>query len=278
MITHPNCKINLGLHVMRKRPDGYHDLETIFLPMPLFDTLEITPSEQLTFLQEGTPLDCDKDHNLCIKALRLLKQDFPEMGNVAIRLKKEIPTGAGMGGGSADAAFTLKMLNELFSLHLGIPQLERYAASLGADCAFFIQNQPAYGTGIGDVLEPIDMSCLNGYKFVFVKPQEAVSTAEAYRGAKPRNKWNHNPQTDLREAVKRPVAEWKECIVNDFESSIFPNHVAIAHCKQMLYDSGALYASMTGSGATVFGIFPQESDNKPALMGNYYVNNLFVHF
>lgn len=273
MLSTPNCKINLGLHVVSRREDGYHDLETIFLPVPIYDALTIEPADELSFRLEGESLDCDMEHNLCVKAFRLLRKDFPGMGNVKIVLKKKIPTGAGMGGGSADAAFMLKMLNEQFSLELSDSQLKRYAARLGADCAFFIEDRPSYATGIGDVLEPVDISCLNGYNFVFVKPPDAISTTEAYRGIQPRNKWKNDPHIDLREAVKRSIAEWKDCIVNDFESSIFPNHPAIAHCKQELYDAGALYSSMTGSGATVFGIFPPGIPYQPPQRPSYYVGS-----
>lgn len=260
MISHPNCKINLGLHVISRRPDGYHDLETIFLPVAICDTLEIVPAKSFAFFQEGTPLDCDAGNNLCVRAYNLLKTDFPNMGNVHITLNKYIPTGAGMGGGSSDAVYTLKMLNQLFSLGLDERQLERYATRLGADCAFFVRNKPAYGTGIGDKLEPLDMSALNGWGLALAKPNEAVSTAEAYRGVTPRERWESNPHIDLRQAVQLPVEEWKHCIVNDFESSLFPSHPAIARCKAELYEAGATFASMTGSGAAVFGLFPPEED------------------
>ncbi|MDY5968900.1 MAG: 4-(cytidine 5'-diphospho)-2-C-methyl-D-erythritol kinase [Bacteroidales bacterium] len=260
MIAYPNCKINLGLHIIRRRIDGYHNLETVFLPVPLHDTLELVADKDFSFLLKGAPLDCDTENNLCTKAYRLLKADFPMMGNVRMTLKKNIPTGAGLGGGSSDAAFTLKMLNQLFSLGLEKPQLENYAARLGADCAFFVGNQAAYGTGIGDKLETIDMSALEGWGIVIAKPDDAVSTAEAYRGVSPRNLWEHNPHVDLRQVLSRPVAEWRDKVVNDFENSIFPLHPAIAKCKEELYKTGAVYASMTGSGAAVFGLFSPEED------------------
>lgn len=276
MISTPNGKINLGLHVVSRREDGYHNLETIFLPVPICDTLTAEPANELSFRLEGNDLDCDMEHNLCVKAYRLLKKEYPHMGSVKIVLEKKIPTGAGMGGGSADAAFMLKMLNGLFSLGIGNSQLERYAARLGADCAFFVENRPAYATGIGDVMEPIDLSGLNGYNFVFVKPPDTVSTAEAYRSILPRNKRENDPRIDLREAVKRPLSEWKEYIVNDFEEHVFPAHPAIAHCKQELYEAGALYASMTGSGAAVFGIFPPGTAYRPLPKPCYYTGSCVI--
>ena len=256
MISYPNCKINLGLHVVGKRPDGYHDLETLFVPVhDLCDELEILPTTHYplpTISQDGIALDNDPDDNLCMRAWRLLHEEFA-IPPVSIRLKKGIPFGAGLGGGSADAAFTLKMLNEMFSLHLSDSDLERRAARLGADCACFIRNQAAYATGIGDRLEPIDLD-LSPYRIVIEIPAgEHVSTKEAYAGLSPFT--FHLSRPDLREAVKRPIGEWKDCIVNDFEASVFPSHPAIAALKDDLYRRGALYASMTGSGAAVFGIF-----------------------
>ena len=256
MITYPNCKINLGLFIVGQRPDGYHNLETLFFPVhSLHDELEITPlSTQRSPLitQEGIILGNIPEENLCMKAWRLLHDEFG-IPAVSIRLKKGIPFGAGLGGGSSDAAFTLKMLNEIFSLCLTDSQLEQHAARLGADCAFFVQNRPAYATGIGDILSPIDLD-LDNYRIVIEIPQgEHVSTKEAYRGL------NHDlfctARHDLREAVKLPIEQWRDLIVNDFELSVFPTHPAIAAIKEKMYTHGALYASMTGSGAAVFGIF-----------------------
>lgn len=252
MITYPNCKINLGLHVVGKRADGYHDLETLFLPVhSLRDELEITEGA-LAMQQDGIVLDNAPEDNLCMRAWRLLHDEFgiPE---VSIRLKKGIPFGAGLGGGSSDAAFTLKMLNEMFSLGLIDSQLEQRAARLGADCAFFIQNRPAYATGIGDRLSPIDLD-LSAYHIIIEIPEgEHVSTREAYGGLH-RDLFGQ-PRPDLREAVKQPIEEWRGLIGNDFEASVFPAHPAIAALKENMYARGALYASMTGSGAAVFGIF-----------------------
>lgn len=260
MITYPSCKINLGLHVVGKRPDGYHNLETIFLPVhSLCDELEIKPLSDNTngrpsMVQDGIALDNVPEDNLCMKAWNLLHDEFG-VPAVSIRLKKGIPFGAGLGGGSSDAAFTLKMLNQMYSLALTESQLEQRAARLGADCAFFIKNEPAYATGIGDVLSPIDLD-LSGYRIVIEIPEgEHVSTKEAYSGLK-RDLFG-TVRPDLWKAVKRPIEDWRDLIVNDFEASVFLSHPAIAAHKENMYARGALYASMTGSGAAVFGVFAQ---------------------
>lgn len=252
MLSTPNCKINLGLHVVARRPDGYHDLETIFLPVhELHDILEIEPSDQFQFLQEGIAVDCALEDNICVNAYRLLQHDFPQVGAVRMRLVKQVPFGAGLGGGSSDAAFTLKMLNELFSLGLSTVQLQCYAARLGADCAFFIENRAAYATGIGDQLQLLDFDLETMGLHVEIRiPDDHVSTREAYQGIHP-----HPSPFDLRDAVRCPVGEWREKIVNDFEESVFPVHPAIRQLKEQLYAEGALYASMSGSGSAVFGLF-----------------------
>ena len=278
MTTYPNCKINLGLHVVGRRADGYHDLETLFIPVPdLCDELEITelPAADASssgaalaprMSQSGIALDNAPEDNLCIRAWRLLHDEFG-IPAVDIRLEKRIPFGAGLGGGSSDAAFTLRMLNDMFSLGLGTADLERRAARLGADCAFFVQNRPAYATGIGDCLEPIEWKAESGkWKVVIEIPDgEHVSTKEAYAGLKlpgcspsqgeVSEGLRGKQRPDLRQAIRRPIGEWRHLIVNDFEASVFPAHPAIAALKDDLYRRGALYASMTGSGAAVFGIF-----------------------
>ena len=259
MITYPNCKINLGLHVVGKRPDGYHDLETIFLPVnDMCDELEITDTQATSpeMIQDGIVLDNAPDDNLCMKAWRLMHDEL-DIPPVSIRLRKNIPFGAGLGGGSSDAAFTLKMLNEMFSLSLTDSQLEQRAARIGADCAFFIKNQPAYATGIGDKLSPVEWQLASGeWRVVIEIPEgEHVSTKEAYGGLNKELFGAKRP--NLREAIKAPIEEWKNLIVNDFEVSIFPSHPAIEALKNDMYRRGALYASMTGSGAAVFGIFSE---------------------
>ena len=263
MITYPNCKINLGLHIVGRRADGYHDLETLFLPVSdLCDELEVTELSPAALsggaalaprmTQDGLPLDNAPDDNLCVRAWRLLHEEYG-IPAVAIRLRKGIPFGAGLGGGSSDAAFTLRMLSEMFSLGLTDADLELRAARLGADCAFFVRNRPAYATGIGDRLSPISLD-LGAYRIAIEIPaDEHVSTKEAYAGID-RSRFGQ-PRPDLREAVRRPVAEWRDLIVNDFEASVFPAHPAIAALKEEMYRRGALYASMTGSGAAVFGLF-----------------------
>ncbi len=262
MRTSPNCKINLGLQVMRRRPDGYHDLESLFLPVSLCDELAIEPAPCFSFSQDGIAIDGDPGDNLVVRAYRLLRDAFPDrVGEVYIRLTKQIPFGAGLGGGSSDAAFTLKMLNELFALSLSSEELRRYAARLGADCPFFIDNVPTYVTGIGDLLTPLDFNPINDFRMLLVKPDEAVSTAEAYRGITPRDRWDKGDAFcgDLRQLVKQPVERWRDTVVNDFERSVFPSHPKIEALKRAFYEAGARYASMTGSGSAVFALFDADA-------------------
>ena len=250
MISYPTPKINIGLHVLRKREDGFHDIETLFYPVGAFrDELEIVPSDHFSIEIEGA--DWDPQSDLTAKAWRLLAEERG-IGPVAIRVRKGVPVGAGLGGGSSDCAFALKMLNELFSLGLSTVELEQYAARLGADCAFFIRNIPQWGSGKGDILKPADID-LSAYRIRVEIPQGVhVSTAEAYKGLTPRE-----TSIPLSEALKRPVTEWRDNVVNDFESSVFPKHPEISQLKDKMYSEGAIYASMTGSGAAVFGLFPQ---------------------
>lgn len=256
MTTHPICKINLGLHVVGRREDGYHNLETVFLPVgSMTDTLTIERADTFSFRQDGIDLDNPPMDNLCVKAYNLLRDEFAgRVAPVAMRLTKAIPFGAGLGGGSSDAAFTLRMLNEMFALGLDDRQLERRAARLGADCAFFVKARPCYATGIGDLLEPIDL-VLDGFEVrVRIPEGEHVATREAYGGLD-RSLFGQ-PRPDLREALRLPVGQWRTTVENDFERSVFPSHPRIAQLKQDLYAQGAAYASMTGSGAAVFGLFP----------------------
>jgi 4-diphosphocytidyl-2-C-methyl-D-erythritol kinase len=250
MICFPNAKINLGLRVVSKRPDGYHNIETVFYPVPLCDALEMIPSEtnETTFTQTGILVDGNPGDNLVMKALRLLEKDF-DLPEIAVYLRKQIPFGAGLGGGSADAAFMLKLLNDFAGLGLSVEQLEKYASRLGADCPFFIRNSPVFAEGIGDVFTPVEIS-LRGYYLVLVKPDIHVSTKEAYAGITPKQ-----PTSRLTEMIRLPLAEWKTLMINDFEEGIFARYPAIGAIKQALYDRGAIYASMSGSGSSVFGIF-----------------------
>ena len=258
MITFPNAKINLGLDIVQKRPDGYHNLETVFYPIPLCDILEITPATEpdapdYTFKMYNAVFEGNDADNLVIKAYKALAADH-KLPKVDISLYKHIPTGAGLGGGSADAAFALKMLNDIADLGLTSAQLCAYASRIGADCAFFIDNTPAYATGIGDILTPTQCS-ISGYHLVLVKPDIHVSTKDAYSLVTPQK-----PQEPLTDIAARPINEWKGAMKNDFEKSIFAKHPTMAKVKEQLYAMGAIYASMSGSGSSFFGIFSEEQD------------------
>lgn len=251
MLAFPLCKINLGLSVIEKRNDGYHTIETVFYPIPLTDILEVLHSTKLTFSATGTPIPGDSNNNLCLKAYHLLEQDF-SLSPVAIHLHKVIPTGAGLGGGSADAAYTLRLLNSLFELSLSKTQLQHYAQQLGSDCAFFLEDEAMLGTGRGELLQPIKLS-LKGKYLVLLKPPIHVSTAEAYQGVKPQV-----CTPSIATVVEQmAIDEWKNFLKNDFELSVFEHYPKIASYKAMLYEQGAIYASMSGSGSSVFGIFDQ---------------------
>lgn len=261
MITFPCAKINLGLNIVSKRPDGYHNLETVFYPIPLTDALEIKymdekfPSESPCDLKiTGNDVDCNEEDNLVIKAYQLLAADF-QLPRVHAHLVKRIPTQAGLGGGSSDAAYMIRLLDERFRLNIGIPEMERYAAKLGADCAFFITADPSYAEGIGDVLMPADVpgAGLGGYYLAVVKPSVAVSTRDAYTAIVPKT-----PAKCCRDIVRQPIETWKDELVNDFEASIFAMHPELAAIKQSLYDAGAVYAAMSGSGSALFGIFREQ--------------------
>lgn len=261
MITFPCAKINLGLNIVSKRPDGYHNLETVFYPIPLTDALEIKymdekfPSESPCDLKiTGNDVDCNEEDNLVIKAYQLLAADF-QLPRVHAHLVKRIPTQAGLGGGSSDAAYMIRLLDERFRLNIGIPEMERYAAKLGADCAFFITADPSYAEGIGDVLMPADVpgAGLGGYYLAVVKPSVAVSTRDAYAAIVPKT-----PAKCCRDIVRQPIETWKDELVNDFETPIFAMHPELAAIKQSFYDAGAVYAAMSGSGSALFGIFREQ--------------------
>lgn len=253
MITFPNAKINLGLNIVSKRPDGYHNLETIFYPIPLRDSLEIgvldsSHNKSYKFHQSGIKLEGDASTNLVVKAYNLLKEEY-KLPPIEIYLHKNIPTGAGLGGGSADAAFMLKLLNDKFSLNLSTSQLENYAATLGADCAFFIQNKPTFAEGIGTKFTPIDLD-LKGYDLFLIKPDLFISTQMAFAKIKPQPA-KHSPY----KLASLPLEEWRTKLTNDFEDSLFPELPQLAEIKDYLYNNGAIYASLSGSGSTVYGIF-----------------------
>ncbi len=253
MILFPNAKINIGLNITERRLDGYHNLETIFYPIKINDALEVVESDKLTFTSSGLEIPGDMDDNLCVKGYHLLKKDF-DLPPVAIHLHKHIPIGAGLGGGSSDAAFFIKLMNQKFELSLSIAQQQDYARTLGADCAFFIENKPVFAFDKGDEFESIKLD-LSAYHIVLVMPPVHVSTGEAYRGVQPAP-----VKESLYDLINEPVAKWKKFIKNDFEASIFKNHVTIRGVKAALYEAGALHASMSGSGASVFGIFEQQPD------------------
>lgn len=252
MIVYPNAKINIGLNITERRSDGYHNIETVFYPIAINDILEIVfPKEQngeYIWKQSGNKLDCSDDNNICIKALRLLRENF-KLPTVGMFLIKNIPSGAGLGGGSADGAFVLSQINRLCNLGMNNDELCAMAAKLGADCAFFINNTPCYATGIGDKLTPINLN-LSGKYICVIKPDIHVSTAEAYAGVTP-----HKPNISVADIVSRPITEWRNLLINDFEATVFAKHAEIKEIKEFLYQNGALYASMSGSGSAVYGIF-----------------------
>ncbi|MCR4994921.1 MAG: 4-(cytidine 5'-diphospho)-2-C-methyl-D-erythritol kinase [Bacteroidales bacterium] len=254
MIVYPNAKINLGLHVLRRRSDGYHDLATVFYPIPLQDALEVHEAERFRFRQAGTILDCPAGDNLVIRSLGLLESEF-SIPNLDIFLYKHIPSGAGLGGGSADAAFMMRLLNEEFHLGLSADDLRQRLASIGADCPFFVDNQPALATGIGDHLIPLDYS-LEGWNLLLVKPDIEVSTRDAYAGVRPLEREGEDGAA-LLAALQQPVEEWQGVLVNDFEPGIFSRHPEIAAIRDLMLDLGATYAAMSGSGSAVFGLFRQ---------------------
>ena len=268
MILYPNCKINLGLRVIRKRPDGYHDLETVFVPIyGLHDELEVESvqhsaiSNQISFEQEGIAVDCPAEDNLIVKCYRQMRAKYPQIGDVAVRFKKNIPFGAGLGGGSSDAAHMAVALNELFQLRLTKEQLAAEVKPLGADCPFFVYNTPCYAEGIGDLLTPVELD-LEGIRIIMIKPEEGVSTKEAYSGI------TRHPEVagEIQKAVammRQKCAEIDDTIfVNDFEATVFPLHPQIAAIKKRLLDAGAFYASMSGSGSTVFGLFKNDPEGR----------------
>ena len=277
MILYPNCKINLGLRVIRKRPDGYHDLETVFVPIyGLHDELEVeriqntdrfadriqTNNDGLMFSQEGIAVDCPAEDNLIVKCYRQMRAKYPQIGDVAVRFKKNIPFGAGLGGGSSDAAHMAVALNELFCLRLTKEQLAAEVKPLGADCPFFVYNTPCYAEGIGDLLTPVELD-LEGIRIVMIKPEEGVSTKEAYSGITRHPEVAGQIKSVLCQA--KPVSTLSGeagPFVNDFEATVFPLHPQIAAIKKRLLDAGAFYASMSGSGSTVFGLFKNDPEGR----------------
>ena len=267
MVLFPNCKINLGLHIIRKREDGYHDLETIFYPIALKDALEGIRTEGggIQFTSSGLPVAGNPHDNLCVKAYHLLQKDFPDLPGLQVHLHKQIPMGAGLGGGSADGAFMLLLINRLCNLELSQARLIRYALQLGSDCPFFILNQPCFAEGRGERMQPIPLD-LSAYRFVLINPGIHVSTAQAFAGISPKK-----PAQPITTITSLPVTEWKNRLVNDFEKHVTAIHPAISAAKDELYARGALYAAMTGSGSTVYGIFPRSTRPRIQASQNWQV-------
>lgn len=258
MVSFPNAKINLGLNIIEKRNDGFHNLETIFLPIDIKDVLEIiiniNKESGIEFTSSGLQIVGDISCNLCVRAYKLLQKDF-NLPAVIVHLHKAIPMGAGLGGGSADGAFALQMLNEKLELNLTSQQLIQYALQLGSDCPFFIENKACFATSRGEILTPIELD-LSSYKIVIVNPEIHISTAWAFSNIVPKS-----PANSIKEIIKKPIITWKNELVNDFEKSVLKEHPAINQIKETLYNYGAIYASLSGTGSTVFGIFNHQVEN-----------------
>lgn len=269
MLLLPNCKINIGLNIVSKRSDGYHNLETVFFPIPLRDNLEFKEIENedvpYRLVSGGVPIEGKPEDNLIVKVYLDMKAEF-NLPALELSLYKNIPMGAGLGGGSSDAAAMMKGLNEAYNLQLSAEDMEKRLAKFGADCPFFVRNKPAYATGIGDELTNCNVSLKDKF-IVLVKPDVFVSTKEAYAHVTPKL-----PAIPLAEAIKLPIETWKEQIVNDFEQSVFPFHPELPAIKQTLYDMGAVYVSMSGSGSTMYGIF-----NRPTPEANEVFDKCFVY-
>jgi len=253
MIAFPNCKINLGLNIVRKRADGFHDIESVFYPLPLNDVIEIVKSDNFQFTETGQPVNGTEEDNLCLRAYRLLQQDFPELPPVRMHLHKVIPMGAGLGGGSANAAFMLKLLNDKFHLQLSTEQLLDYALRLGSDCPFFIINKPALATGRGEILQTINLD-LSGYSILLINPKIHINTGWAF--GQLREPATRKPLMDV---ISQPIETWKHELINDFEIPVIKCHPELAEIKSKLYEAGALYAAMSGSGSCFYGIFPKNT-------------------
>ena len=272
MLSFPNCKINLGLHNLGKREDGFHNLETVFYPIVFKDALELIPatnnSTEIEFTGTGLPVDGNIADNLCVKAYHLLKKDFPKLPALKVHLHKTIPMGAGLGGGSADASFMLKMLNDKFKLNLSTDQLLHYALPLGSDCPFFIINKPCFATGRGEVLEEIKVD-LAAYKIVLINPGIHINTGWAFSNISPAL-----PKISVKEIVQQPITTWKDELKNDFETAVFAAHPQVKEIKENLYQQGAIYAAMSGSGSTVFGIFERNAGSVSLKYTNYFIKTI----
>ncbi len=274
MISFPNCKINIGLNIIQKRPDGYHDIETIFLPVPLSDILEVIPasdnSNPFNLEVTGIAVDCAPEKNLCVRSYQLLQKEY-NLPPADIHLHKVIPSGAGLGGGSSDAAFMLKMLSKLFNLCLSEDELCNLASTLGSDCAFFIKNRALFGYGRGNLFHETT-GLTYPVKIVIIHPGINVSTAEAYASITPRR-----PETGIEELIQQDISKWKDTLKNDFEEPVFQKYPQIRKIKEMLYEHGAVYASMSGSGSAVYGLFTENMPPSAEMFpGMFYYSSSII--
>lgn len=267
MVSFPNCKINIGLYVTGKRADGFHNIETIFFPIPIKDALEIIedPEKQdISFTSSGLAIEGPSSNNLCMKAYALLKKDFPSLPGIKMHLHKNIPMGAGLGGGSADGTFALKLLNEKFDLRIDSESLKHYALQLGSDCPFFILNKPCLATGRGEILEPLNID-LHHYRILVVNPGIHINTGWAFSSLK-----KLSSTVNLKQLIESPVNTWKDRISNDFESAACEKYPEIPAIKKNLYAAGAVYAAMTGTGSTVYGIFSNDQEVDIKFPASYF--------
>jgi 4-diphosphocytidyl-2-C-methyl-D-erythritol kinase len=267
LVVFPNCKINLGLHVLGKRSDGFHDLETIFYPLPIHDALEILPSAEnkTTCTTTGLSINVQSENNICTKAYELLKNDFPHLPTLQIHLHKVIPSGAGLGGGSSDAAYTLQLINKKWQLGLDESKLSEYAAELGSDCPFFTLNRPCLASGRGEILEPVSVD-LSAYTIVVVHQGIHVATGWAFSKLQ-----SYTGRTSLRDVIIKPIDKWKDELHNDFERPIFEHYPEIAGIKEVFYEKGALYSSLSGSGSAVYGLFPKSTELQFHFQAHYFI-------
>jgi 4-diphosphocytidyl-2-C-methyl-D-erythritol kinase len=269
MVVFSNCKINLGLHIVSKRDDGFHNLETVFYPIPFYDVIEVIEAPQFTFTTSGLEIPSTLNNNLCVKAYTLLKKDFTTLPPIHLHLQKNIPMGAGIGGGSANAAYTLLLLNQKFKLGLSTTKLIYYATQLGSDCAFFIENKVSFAKGRGEILEPLTID-LRNYHIALVFSPVHVSTAEAFGGIVAKQ-----PITSCRDIINNPVEAWRHKLSNDFEDSIFKIYPSLLKTKNALYQLGGTYVSMTGSGSTIYGLFDKKNIDMLSLKNKLH---LYQHY
>ena len=267
MIRFSNCKINIGLYIVQKRMDGFHNLATIFVPLPTYDVIEILPSTKVALHIYNQKIPGNKKDNIVLKAYHLLAEKY-NLPPVQIHLLKNIPVGAGLGAGSANGVNTLQLLNDYFSLQISKNELRSLAASLGSDCPFFIENQPCYATQKGDELVPIDIDFSN-YTLVLVNPGIHIATPWAFSNITPKT-----PKYDLLNAIKEPIHQWKNSIYNDFETVVFAQHPSIKNIKETLYSLGAVYASLSGTGSTVYGFFEKNTTLRYSFPPHYWIKEV----